>query len=224
MYLAPRSQRVRSRWLSPCSERCGGRSSSLVGELGWFPLGLTPQWVKLMGPIAAGELAVAPAPTIFLDIDGVLNRTSAATHIRLEPELVARLRALLKAVPDARIVLSTFWRHFEEYITYILHRHGVEGVVIGRTPGRSDASSLSASAADASVYAGRAAEIRAWLEAHAGVDAFVILDDRPTAADRELQPHFVRTDAAAGLSDADVEAAVRVLRTVRRAGGARPSG
>ena len=33
----------------------------------------------------------AHAPVIFLDIDGVLNRTRAATHIRLDDDLVMRL-------------------------------------------------------------------------------------------------------------------------------------
>ena len=99
---------------------------------------------------------------IFLDIDGVLNRTKKATHIRIDADLVDLLRGLVEET-GARIVLSTFWRHFTEYITYVLTRHGIPAeTVIGRTPGTSDASKLSADPADEGNYANRAAEIRAW--------------------------------------------------------------
>ena len=82
-------------------------------------------------------------PVIFLDIDGVLNRTVHATHIRLDDDLVERLRALVVET-EAVIVLSTFWRFFVEYIRYILHRHGVPAdAIISRTPGVSEASSWS---------------------------------------------------------------------------------
>jgi|EP01049_Picozoa_sp_SAG25_P009685 hypothetical protein len=60
-------------------------------------------------------------PVIFLDIDGVLNRTTHATHIRVDDDCVARLGQLVSQA-DCQIVLSTFWRHFHEYITYVLHR------------------------------------------------------------------------------------------------------
>ena len=88
----------------------------------------------------------------------MLNRHRSASHIRIESELVSRLKRLVDET-DASIVLSTFWRHFEEYITYILHRHGVGAHrIIGRTPGKSDASRLSASSADERHYAQRAEE------------------------------------------------------------------
>ena len=44
------------------------------------------------------------APVVFLDIDGVLNTTKAATHIRLEAPLVKRLKKLLEKT-DANIIL-----------------------------------------------------------------------------------------------------------------------
>ena len=156
---------------------------------------------------------------IFLDIDGVLNRTRSASHIRVEAELVKRLKWVLDET-GAAVVLSTFWRHFDEYIAYILHRHGIDGgLVIGSTPGRvgsiSDAPSarLSRSAFDDDEYSGRAAEIRTWLDAHPSVTRFVILDDRASAADEATQAFFVHTDAAVGLTDADVEKALRILNS-----------
>ena len=150
-------------------------------------------------------------PVIFLDIDGVLNRTRTATHIRIDDDLVARLRQLVSAT-GSDIVLSTFWRHFEEYIRYILHRHNIPGTcVIGRTPGVSDASVLSADPADAAMYANRAAEIRAWLADHPDVERFVVLDDRPSASDAVLAPHFVQTDSAHGLTEAAAERCRQIL-------------
>ena len=140
---------------------------------------------------------------IFLDIDGVLNRTKHATHIRIDADLVDLLRGLVEET-GARIVLSTFWRHFAEYIAYILTRHGIPAdTIIGRTPGTSDASKLSADPADEGNYASRAAEIHTWLAAHPDVTRFAILDDRPSAADARLAPRFVRTDAEVGLTVRD---------------------
>jgi len=66
-----------------------------------------------------------PRPIVFLDIDGVLNTTKHNTHIRVENSLVARLGAIVRET-DALIVLTTFWRHFHEYIAYVLHRHGID--------------------------------------------------------------------------------------------------
>ena len=47
---------------------------------------------------------------IFLDLDGVLNRTRDAPHLRLDDDLVARLRSLVTAalppLPDAAALLT----------------------------------------------------------------------------------------------------------------------
>ena len=61
---------------------------------------------------------------IFLDFDGVLNTTKHNTQIHFEPHLVKHLKSILEA-SDALIVLSTFWRHFHDYIKYVLHRNGI---------------------------------------------------------------------------------------------------
>lgn len=66
-----------------------------------------------------------PHPIVFLDIDGVLNTSKHNSQINLMPDLVRRLKYIIETT-DALIVLSTFWRHFHEYITYVLHRHGID--------------------------------------------------------------------------------------------------
>ena len=157
----------------------------------------------------------AHPPVIFLDIDGVLNRTSGATHIRLDQDLVSRLRTIV-ARSGCRIVLSTFWRGFDTYVRYILHRHGIDAsIVIGVTPGTNTSMQLEASAHDEAQYASRAAEIHAWLAAHPAVRRFAVIDDRPCASDAALAAHFVRTDHRSGLTDDDVEAVLRVLECER---------
>jgi hypothetical protein len=148
-------------------------------------------------------------PIIFLDIDGVLNRTIAATHIRLEEELVERLRAIT-APTGASIVLTTFWREFDAYIAYILGRHGIRSKIVGRTPGLAS-SRRRDSDPD---FDSRSAEILAWLAEHAspGFKTFVVIDDRDDAGLGSLRPHFVQTDPDAGLTDNDVEHALAILR------------
>ena len=163
------------------------------------------------------EIAAA-TPLVFLDIDGVLNRTVHATHIRLDDDLVERLRRLILDT-GAKIVLSTFWRHFSDYLTYVLHRHGLPAdAIIGVTPGVSGASSLAADARDDIHYASRAAEIHAWRSAHPEFAAspFVFLDDRPSAADDALASRFVRIDATTGLSEADADTCRALLLSSRQ--------
>ena len=145
-------------------------------------------------------------PVLFLDIDGVLNRTAHATHVRVDDDLVALLRGVVQST-DCVIVLSTYWRPFFEYLRYVLARFGIKRV-IDRTPGGSGA--VHSSSADEIHYACRAAEIEAWLGAHPDVERFAILDDRPSASNERLAPHFVRTDSAVGMS-ADNAARCKLL-------------
>ncbi len=158
--------------------------------------------------------ACAPVPpprVIFLDIDGVLNRTKHATHIRIDRDCVKLLKDLIER-SAAKVVLSTFWRHFDEYIRYILHREGIEAdTIIGRTPGRTGSQDLSAAADDEAQYASRAAEIKSWLAQHPEVTHFVIIDDRSSAADASLQARFVQTQSELGLTKADVQRCIELL-------------
>lgn len=176
---------------------------------------------------------------IFLDIDGVLNRTLSATHIRVDDDLVGRLRDLV-ASGDARIVLSTFWRGFDEYIAYVLSRYGIGGArdvggvvtrVVGRTsdhtspshgrpgpPGIPKTSPEDRSAADAKHYENRTAEILEWLAAHPEVEGFVVLDDRASAGQGPLGPRFVHVKTKLGLTQEDVEHAATMLALPRPEG------
>jgi len=157
-------------------------------------------------------------PVIFLDIDGVLNRTRTSAQICMDEDLIGRLRQLVETT-NAVIVLSTFWRPFETYIKYVLHRHHISAdIVIGCTPGKSNAATLllSNNPADAQQYAGRASEIHAWLSEHPNVQQYCIIDDRSAASDDTLAAHFVQTDSNEGLTEDDVERCRLVLMSTVR--------
>lgn len=159
---------------------------------------------------------------IFLDIDGVLNKTKKAKQIIFDPVLIDKLRNIIDRVEGVQIVLSTFWRPFDAYIAYVLSRHGIDGgLLVGATPGVSKSTTVVESSVrhllpveafdDAVVYPNRAAEIRTFLTRNPQISQFAIIDDRNDAADAELLASFVRTDPAVGLTDEDVERAVGLL-------------
>eukprot|EP00435_Cladocopium_sp_Y103_P071558 s649_g37.t2 len=163
---------------------------------------------------AASKDEPAVTHVIFLDIDGVLNRTRAATHIRLDEDLMLLLKDFVHQ-SDAHIVLSTYWRHFTEYIRYVLTRYDIPGwKVLGATPGLGH---LQGSCFDDKVYASRSEEICAWLQDHPTVSHFVILDDRRTAGFGALAPHFVHCRSELGLTKEDVQLALEILQLPRAA-------
>lgn len=121
-------------------------------------------------------------PLIFLDIDGVLNRTATAPQIHLEQDKVDRLRTVLES-SGADVVLSTYWRAFDGYIAYTLGRMGCLGErVVGKTPGNPHL--LDSVAHDNNVKTTRIKEIAAYMEERfgpedgAGWPPFAIVDDK----------------------------------------------
>lgn len=99
---------------------------------------------------------------IFLDIDGVLNcqKTVERFHgfISVDPLLVKRLNRILKET-DAKIVLSSTWRLFEDN-KEILEKANIKYIDI--TP---------------DFHTTRGEEISDWLSRHPEVERYVILDD-----------------------------------------------
>lgn len=93
---------------------------------------------------------------IFLDIDGVLNRTFKNDEIHMDADLVENLKGLISAAnaaigaelkqasserfdedtnnaPNASkvgIVITTFWRSFLDYIKYVFFRKGLDASMI----------------------------------------------------------------------------------------------
>ena len=164
-----------------------------------------------------------PKPILFLDIDGVLNRTATAPQINLEQDKVDRLREVL-AVSGAEVVLSTYWRAFEEYIAYTFGRMGAQGErVVGRTPGNPHLQDSVAH--DDAVKTTRIVEITSYMESRFGSDRavwpkFAIVDDKQVVPDgHEWSGRFVRTAHDVGLTDDAVTALVSRPRARIRDGG-----
>ena len=138
---------------------------------------------------------------LFLDIDGVLNRTgyrpveSLGLRSWIEPELAARLSRLVRTI-DAVIVLISDWRRGRDlgHLADELRSAGIDGRLLGTTP----------------FLAGeRWREIESWMAEHdASVENIAIVDDEYDMG--PLASRFVRVSPLNGL-DEDAASAVVAL-------------
>ncbi|KAF4692564.1 hypothetical protein FOZ60_013048 [Perkinsus olseni] len=118
-----------------------------------------------------------PYKILFLDIDGVLNTVKGGPQVVFDTVLVRRVGEIVQQT-GCKVVWTTYWRGFEDYITYAFCRLAElpVDVVVGRTKGTPH---LNHSASNARVYTSRLEEIRAWMKEHPQlVEKYVILDDR----------------------------------------------
>ena len=140
---------------------------------------------------------------LFLDVDGVLNRTgfhpgtSVGLRSWIEPELAHRLCNVIRTT-GAEIVLSSDWRCGRELeaLRDELRAAGIEGMLTGVTPVLERQE--------------RWREIDGWIRAHdVSLDRIAIVDDGfdmgPFAA------RFVRTSPLAGLDEAAARALVALF-------------
>jgi hypothetical protein len=140
---------------------------------------------------------------VFLDVDGVCNTPKEWGKFFSDPAAafnrgcVTRLNVLAEA--GAKFVISSTWRlsHSPEEIAEFLVVNGFEypDAVIGATP---------------VLHVERGREIQLYLDGHPEVEVFVILDDDADMV--HLDDMLVRTDAVDGLTDADVEKALEILK------------
>lgn len=139
---------------------------------------------------------------LFLDVDGVLNRTgfhpreSVGLRSWIEPELAQRLSRVIRAI-GAEIVLASDWRRDRAlpHLRDELGAAGVEGSLLGVTP----------------TLAGqpRWREIEAWMIEHGvALDAVVIVDDGYDMG--ALAARFVRCSPLNGF-DEDAASAIVAL-------------
>lgn len=154
---------------------------------------------------------------IFLDIDGVLNSVSFLKSRRrparagrstrdprddIDPSAVKVLiDHLLVKVPDARIVISSTWRHAFSFshIASMLSKFGLDpALVIGATPTMGPPT--------------RGMEIDSWLKANPS-DSFVIIDDIADGMDPHIS-NLVLTDPGVGLTPDDATRAIVILNWV----------
>lgn len=149
----------------------------------------------------------------FLDINGVLNSWDYHYHRRvraegkesfLDPMAIERLNRLLDAT-DAEIVLTSTLRRGRmlQEMRDAFRLRGVRKTIMTGTP--------DLSATHPRAEGRRGAEIQAYLDTYGrAVSSFVILDDNDEMGQR-LRPHLVQTNFQDGLTDAHVDAAIRLL-------------
>lgn len=166
---------------------------------------------------------------IFLDIDGVMNRiipeeedgdgsVCEEPSVRPVEEGKVRLLAELVSRTGAKIVLHSGWRFLYDEafrpvhpqarrLEALLGKYGLS--FYGCTPDLTDEQIRRTK--KFSRVKGR--EILQWLEGHVGpekVDSWVVLDDLELS-EEEVRAHQLRTDGRKGMTEDDVETAVRVL-------------
>lgn len=158
---------------------------------------------------------------IFLDIDGVLNCATSKSFCidadgrvikGVDSDKVKRLAKIVEAT-GAQIVLSSDWKDgwskyytsqkpsHAKYIDNHLYKKG-KLTIKDKTP---------------SIHKGswfRGEEVLAYLRSHQDVENYVILDDTffEDFSIKEISEHLVLTEYKVGLTDADVEKAIRILR------------
>ena len=142
-------------------------------------------------------------PTLFLDVDGVLNRCGASNQ-GLEQDKVQQLRRIVESSnPD--IVVSSTWRRYDhqmERLTELLHSIGAN--VVGTTP-------ILEFEHSGGIYSAksRGAEIQAYIDEHGTPLSMVILDDMNDM--EHLSPFLIQTKSFVGLTKEIADKVIGVL-------------
>ena len=144
---------------------------------------------------------------VFLDIDGVLNSVASATRYRTDKRFGDENVAAFNRIIDqtsARIVISSTWRfgRTDAELGHVLRQQGVHGEIVGSTDRDFEGEGCP-----------RGSLIQRWLDAQTEKpDRFIILDDN--ADMRPLRDRLVQTDSKVGLTDADADKAILMLKGV----------
>lgn len=177
--------------------------------------------------------AQRPAGIVFLDVDGVLNRSPWSTAGRHEPldvlcrdgvvrrgrvpadrDCVDRLNEITCATESAVVVASS-WRQFAawDHLALLLAAAGVEAPVVGETPDLPAEAMATGRAVHLDLLT-RGHEVAAWLADHPGVERYVVLDDVDdyrAPEHVELRARLVLVDPRRGLDEDTARAALRAL-------------
>lgn len=145
----------------------------------------------------------------FLDLDGVI--TTPSSKYCLSPPHMDILGKILEST-GAYIVISSSWRRYnlEQTINFITSR---SNPFVGKNPfpfvDRVIDITKRLRPIKMSGYIHRGDEIQEWLDRHE-VESYVILDDINNMLESQ-QSHLVLTDEIDGLTEKDVEKAIRIL-------------
>lgn len=143
---------------------------------------------------------------IFLDVDGVLNSENTFFKLRSEQDTIfyidpymALLVARIVEATDAKIVLSSSWRHHPDGIAVVEKR---VWKILDVTPDMPLSGGVEAME--------RGKEIQAWLDKHPEVTKYAILDD-----DSDMLPHqkHFKTSWQVGLTDEIADEVIKYLNS-----------
>ncbi len=149
------------------------------------------------------------AGLIFLDIDGVLNGhdwCEEAKSCLFRAECISNFNQILVKCEPV-VVLSSAWRYMiiGEATTltgfeYMLRTHGVSEKLrlVGFTPSDEEIPT-------------RGEQVSAWLKEHTVTVPYVVIDDLDLGIRAAGHP-FVQTDGKLGLTEADVQSVISLLK------------
>lgn len=158
---------------------------------------------------------------VFLDIDGVLATTNTRFQY-FDLDCVLVLEAILRQVPDSKIVVTSTWRLGCKSLKDLKNMmrwgsvrkptefHGISVNFIDRIIGATSRIFSYDELFKCNQEVPRGQEITAWLKDYPEVDGYLVLDD-----DTDIQPHqerFVRTDIYKGIQAKDIEKCIEILR------------
>ena len=157
---------------------------------------------------------------LFLDIDGVLNDHTKlpSGYCGIQFDKVLQLNRILDAV-DPQIVVSSAWRYqvTEGAMTLrgfetLLLVHGVKChnrvlATTQRDPVIAEPDHMDTDTWNRLGLQWRSHQITRWLAANGSACPFVVLDDLPIDV-----PNLVQTDGSIGLTRADADRAIQILR------------
>lgn len=158
---------------------------------------------------------------IFLDVDGVLNCSTSKSYCHddicgvitgIDSDKVKRLAKIVEAT-GAEIVLSSDWKDgWSKYYTSSKPSHAKYLDNHLYKKGRLTIKDKTPSTSKGSWYRGE--EILTYLKSHLDITDYVILDDTffEDFSIKEIKEHLVLTNHKLGLTDGDVEKAIRILR------------
>ena len=165
---------------------------------------------------------------IFLDIDGVMNNYQTRINGNITPsgydgiddKFVERIRQILSAVPNTKIVLTSDWKElFDEDMVplkvdgykdaqYLLDKFKKFGIEVKeRAYGflKDDELCYEPMA--------RGKEIKFYLDSHKDVDNWVVLDHRAFDFERTIGlERFVKTSGVNGLTEENVRVVIKILK------------
>ena len=157
---------------------------------------------------------------IFLDIDGVLNCTTSKSYCHddicgvitgIDSDKVRRLAKIVEAT-GAEIVLSSDWKDgWSKYYTSSKPSHAKYLDNHLYKKGRLTIKDKTPNTSKGSWYRGE--EILTYLRSHPDITDYVILDDTffEDFSTKEIEEHLVLTNYKLGLTDSDVEKAIKIL-------------